>query len=133
MTENIMDYWAMGTAPRPQQTEVLEWLTREPQASASTALIGASTGVGKSGCLMTLAQYGSGIILTPLKQLQDQYRRDWPDVPLLKGSQNYSITPTARLGRRQAAPRWMNVLTGWLGAPSFPRPSPLPITLISLP
>ena len=83
---SYLDHWAMQSPPRPQQAEVLEWAER---SEARTLLVNAPTGVGKSPIIVTVAEADGGIILTPLKQLQDQYRRDWPDMPLLKGRQNY--------------------------------------------
>lgn len=66
-------------------------------------LVEAPTGTGKSPVCMTVANDGSGVILTPQKILQDQYHRDWPTVPVVKGMANYrcsrySSVPVAEEG-----------------------------------
>lgn len=86
----LTSQWAFQHAPRPQQTEILEFL--EPQLAGDVPFLNveAPTGVGKSPLAMTFARHANGRVLVPQNFLQQQYGRDWPDAPLLKGSANYT-------------------------------------------
>lgn len=78
--------WHFNHPPRPEQTDILDFIQRSPQ---QVLAVDAPTGVGKSPVCITLAVKDGGSILTTQKILQDQYMRDWPHIPLLKGAANY--------------------------------------------
>lgn len=84
--KRFTDNWALDGEPRPQQEEIFDFIA---ESDSRILLVEAPTGVGKSPVCMTLARSDSGVILTPQKILQDQYRRDWPTVPVIKGRSNY--------------------------------------------
>lgn len=77
----------MDKPMRPEQEAMFKFI--EQNRDKKVLLIEAPTGAGKSPVCMTLAKACSGKIMTPQKILQDQYTRDWPEVPLVKGRANY--------------------------------------------
>jgi ATP-dependent DNA helicase DinG len=79
--------------PRPQQEEMLEFAQ---DSDKRYLMIDAPTGVGKSPVNVSIARSQGGIILTPQKMLQDQYTRDWPMIPVVKGAANYGCPEVAR-------------------------------------
>ena len=79
--------WKFPHPPRPEQVTLNEFAIKKEDSPV--ILMEAPTGVGKSPVCVSLAHHWSGIILTPYNALQDQYRRDWPAIPILKGAINY--------------------------------------------
>jgi ATP-dependent DNA helicase DinG len=80
--------WYYTHPPREQQLQVLDFVAANPDAKVLAA--DCPTGVGKSAICTTLANAEGGTILTPQKILQDQYLRDWPSIPILKGANAYT-------------------------------------------
>lgn len=81
-----IDRWHFNHPPREEQKQILDFV----ETSKSIVLaVDAPTGVGKSPICVTLGTADGGNILTTQRILQDQYQRDWPHVPLLKGAANY--------------------------------------------
>lgn len=87
-SRGLLESWALpGSTPRKEQVRIIDFI--EQNEDKDVLLVEAPTGTGKSPICMTLANARSGTILTPQKILQDQYVRDWPDVPLVTGMTNY--------------------------------------------
>lgn len=109
MNENryITTDWHFTHPPRAEQIDILNFVQRSPQ---TVLAVDAPTGVGKSPVCITLATADGGSILTTQKILQDQYQRDWPHIPLLKGANNYlcaemklegSNEPNCEIGKKR--------------------------------
>lgn len=84
--------------PYPNQEEALYRIVRAFDVGlATTVILEAPVGFGKSAVAICLARYyGGAHILTPRKALQDQYFEDFTkDVTVLKGMSNYPCYPAA--------------------------------------
>jgi ATP-dependent DNA helicase DinG len=83
--------------PRPQQEEILDFITKSIESKKKFIMVDAPTGVGKSYAAVMIADwYRKTInkkarvdILTNTKLLQDQYVRDFSFAANLKGKNNY--------------------------------------------
>jgi Rad3-related DNA helicase len=92
--QNIFHYVPKGVRLRPAQRQIL----REVEASweeYDVIAIDGPPATGKSLIAMVVsrwqnAQGNTSAILTPRTNLQDQYQRDHPDTPALKGRRRYS-------------------------------------------
>ena len=84
-------------SPRPQQTEILEFVKSSIGAGRKFMMVDAPTGVGKSYAAVMIAEWyrnefskkGKIDILTNTKLLQEQYTKDFPFMADLKGKGNY--------------------------------------------
>lgn len=84
-------------SPRPQQTEMLEFVKSSIGSGKKFTMIDAPTGVGKSYAAVMIAEWyrnefsekAKVDILTNTKLLQEQYIRDFPFMSNLKGKGNY--------------------------------------------
>ena len=75
---------------REQQEYILSKL---PKSKKRFLVIEAAPGTGKSAIAKTLANYyASSYILTATKQLQDQYKTEFNDICIMKGSSNYKCS-----------------------------------------
>lgn len=86
MSNRYTANWHFQHPPRPEQEAILDFIVGSTRRVLATD---APTGVGKSPICVTLGVNDGGTILTTQKILQDQYIRDWPHIPLLKGANNY--------------------------------------------
>ena len=90
---SILDCAPDGFTLRPYQIVALEEIERVWQ-SADVILLDAPVGSGKSLISMTISKWqnilGKSVaITTPRVALQEQYLRDWPELPTLKGMSHY--------------------------------------------
>lgn len=86
---NIMDSFPKGMTPRKDQEDILRQIEKDYE-SYDYFMICAPTGSGKSAIAYTLAnwQYDTGIV-TSTKTLQDQYAKSFPEIPVIKGKNNF--------------------------------------------
>jgi len=83
--------------PRPQQTEILEFVKKSIDSEHKFSIIDAPTGVGKSYAAVMIADWyvreinkeARITVLTNSKILQDQYIKDFDFMSSLKGNNNY--------------------------------------------
>lgn len=81
-----------GRAPRPIQSQVLQWLSDNWNKSKILA-INAPTGVGKSAILRAIQlQFGSAVGIVPSNILLDQYRETYNDLNYVKGAEHYECS-----------------------------------------
>lgn len=84
-------------SPRPQQTEMLEFVKSSIESGKKFIMIDAPTGVGKSYAAVMMAEWyrnqfskkAKVDVLTNTKLLQEQYTKDFPFMANLKGKSNY--------------------------------------------
>lgn len=90
MKNNILDYFPMDT-PRKTQVEVLKRIEAGFEAGVRYIIVEAPVGSGKSPIAITAARrYGASHLLTPRKNLQDQYFEDFHQhISLMKGRGAY--------------------------------------------
>ena len=88
---NWMFYWSLpGYKPRVAQQKILNRIIWAIENGYKNIILEAGTGIGKSAIAVTLANmYKDSFILTMTKQLQNQYRNDFPSLVEIKGSGNY--------------------------------------------
>ena len=86
-----MFYWSLpGCKPRVAQQKILNRIIWAIDNGYKNIILEAGTGIGKSAIAVTLANmYKDSFILTMTKQLQNQYRHDFPSLVEIKGSGNY--------------------------------------------
>lgn len=92
----LFPYWKDGKVSyRTMQKEVImKALTALVEQDYDAFIVDAAVGHGKSGDIVTIARvlaelgYGS-YITTPQIMLQDQYFKEFPDIPQIKGRRNY--------------------------------------------
>ncbi|MCA8939873.1 MAG: DEAD/DEAH box helicase family protein, partial [Planctomycetes bacterium] len=99
MTEQIEHNYPMelpaGWTAREEQRRVFQeaahhFLNPDEDERKRVVIIQAPTGMGKSGVAYALLRLlGSGVVVTATKQLQEQYRGDFPDMPRLVGRGNF--------------------------------------------
>ena len=98
MSKNILDFWPLGSPPRPNQIKALEWLE---QQTAKYLILEAPVGSGKSAIGLTYSLFlgertkkGDSYILTPQRILQEQYETSFKETPSVElaslyGKANY--------------------------------------------
>ena len=88
---NWMFYWSLPQyKPRVAQQKILNRIIWAIENGYKNIILEAGTGIGKSAIAVTLANmYKDSFILTMTKQLQNQYRHDFPSLVEIKGSGNY--------------------------------------------
>lgn len=90
---SILTYFPRGLTPREEQKKALLWV-EENYKNYDCFVIEAPTGSGKTYIATTIADWEADKnrtvgILTPTNLLVDQYHKDFPKIPLLKGSNHY--------------------------------------------
>ncbi|MDQ3967984.1 MAG: hypothetical protein M3275_06265, partial [Thermoproteota archaeon] len=89
MTSTILTHFPFPTA-REKQKKVLEMIDSAIKSGYRQIFLEAPTGFGKTPVAITLARYlGSSHICTATKDLQTQYRRDFPFIVDVKGRSNF--------------------------------------------
>src|SRR5919201_3051701 len=89
MTSNILAHFPFTTI-REKQKKVLDIIESTIKSGYRHIFLEAPTGFGKTPVAITLARYlGSSHICTATKDLQTQYRRDFPFVVEVKGRGNF--------------------------------------------
>ncbi len=87
-------YFREGYTPRPQQQEALDWLDIRMGIGHKCKVIEGPTGVGKSLIADAIAKREADrgmktSIVTATNSLLDQYIREFPEYPFLKGAAHY--------------------------------------------
>ena len=86
----LISHFKSGITPRESQRYILERMDELLGAGYSKFIISAPTGSGKSHIASTLAAaLGDAFVVTSTKQLQDQYGKDFPEMPTIKGKANF--------------------------------------------
>jgi ATP-dependent DNA helicase DinG len=89
MTSTILTYFPFPSI-REKQKKVLDMIESALKSGYRQIFLEAPTGFGKTPVAMTLARYlGSSHICTATKDLQTQYRSDFPFVVEVKGRSNF--------------------------------------------
>ena len=90
-SKNILDYFPFGEKIRPIQAEILKDVENQIKKNQKFMVLEAPTGSGKSWIAATLGLYLKGsIILTPQKNLEKQYIRDFGKFMYeVRGKQNF--------------------------------------------
>jgi ATP-dependent DNA helicase DinG len=89
MTSTILTYFPFPSI-REKQKKVLDMIESAVNSGYRQIFLEAPTGFGKTPVAITLARYlGSSHICTATKDLQTQYRRDFPFVVEVKGRSNF--------------------------------------------
>jgi ATP-dependent DNA helicase DinG len=89
MTSAIINYFPFPSV-REKQSKVLSMIESAIKSGYKQIFLEAPTGFGKTPVAITLARYlGSSHICTATKDLQTQYRRDFPFVVEVKGRSNF--------------------------------------------
>jgi ATP-dependent DNA helicase DinG len=89
MTSAIINYFPFPSV-REKQSKVLAMIESAIKSGYKQIFLEAPTGFGKTPVAITLARYlGSSHICTATKDLQTQYRRDFPFVVEVKGRSNF--------------------------------------------
>lgn len=79
-----------GMEPRPQQAEAIRKAQAALESGKRFVVVEGPTGSGKSALVVALARtYKPAFLTTPRILLQEQYARDFPELPVLKGKSNY--------------------------------------------
>lgn len=102
-------YLPVGWTPRPEQTRLFHEIVDLFESGKKVVMLDAPTGIGKSAIARALLQhFGTGLIVTATKQLQEQYARDFYDVPRLVGRGNFVCSigrKTCEKGYYEKTPR----------------------------
>ena len=87
----LLDNFPKDWQPREGQKKILNEIESAIKSGYKKILISAPTGIGKSYIAKTLADSkSSSFIITSTKQLQDQYVKDFPKIPTIKGMSNFA-------------------------------------------
>lgn len=96
-----------GVVPREGQVEILDKMDSLIKSGYKRIIVSAPTGIGKSYVAKAVADsLGSAFIVTSTKQLQDQYRADFPEMKVIKGMSNfecYQLMEKSGVRERDAA------------------------------
>lgn len=89
----ILDYFPKKLTIREGQKYILTEIEKN-LSKYDYFVINAPTGVGKSLIAYTMSKYcelngDSSAIVTSTKMLQDQYHKEFPDIPVIKGKNNF--------------------------------------------
>ncbi|MFL6496414.1 MAG: DEAD/DEAH box helicase family protein, partial [Nitrososphaera sp.] len=88
---------------RDKQKKVLDMIDSAFKSDYKQIFLEAPTGFGKTPVAITLARYlGSSHICTATKDLQSQYRRDFPFVVDVKGRSNFSCIVKEDMGLEES-------------------------------
>ncbi|MFL6309653.1 MAG: helicase C-terminal domain-containing protein [Nitrososphaera sp.] len=88
---------------RDKQKKVLDMIDSALKSDYKQIFLEAPTGFGKTPVAITLARYlGSSHICTATKDLQSQYRRDFPFVVDVKGRSNFSCIVKEDMGLEES-------------------------------
>lgn len=87
----LVDNFPKQWQPREGQKQILNEIDSAIKSGYKKILISAPTGIGKSYIAKTLADSKTtSFIVTSTKQLQDQYVKDFPRIPTIKGMGNFA-------------------------------------------
>ena len=87
----LLDNFPKDWQPRESQKKILNEIESAIKSGHKKIIISAPTGIGKSYIAKTLADSKkSSFIVTSTKQLQDQYVKDFPKIPTIKGMSNFA-------------------------------------------
>jgi len=85
-----MMYLPAGWTPRPEQVRLYNETVKAFADGKRVVIMDAPTGLGKSAVARALLNdYGTGVVITATKQLQQQYIRDFPEMSKLVGRGNF--------------------------------------------
>ena len=102
MTSKILAYFPFATV-RERQKKVLDMLESALETGYRHIFLEAPTGFGKTPVAITLARYlGSSHICTATKDLQTQYRRDFPFVVEVRGRGNFPCIVKEDMGLEES-------------------------------
>ena len=102
MTSKILAYFPFETV-REKQGKVLDILESTIETGYKYIFLEAPTGFGKTPVAIALARYlGSSHICTATKDLQTQYRRDFPFVVEVKGRGNFPCIVKEDMGLEES-------------------------------
>lgn len=103
----LISHFKSGMRPRESQRFILNEIDMLLKSGYKRFIVSAPTGSGKSHIASALAEaLGSAFIVTSTKQLQDQYGRDFPEMPVIKGKSNFEckqLMKRASIGERRRA------------------------------
>ena len=90
---SILDYFPEGKTPFSHQQDILASIERA-WPTAQVIVVSAPTASGKSYLATTIGQWANSqgqrvSVITSTRQLQDQYLKDFPNIPNLKGADAY--------------------------------------------
>ena len=102
MTSTILTHFPFPTV-REKQKKVLEMMDSAIKSGYRLIFLEAPTGFGKTPVAITLARYlGSSHICTATKDLQSQYRRDFPYVVDVRGRSNFPCIVKEDMGLEES-------------------------------
>ena len=102
MTGTILDHFPLAN-PRARQERVLSEIESALKSGYRYIFLEAPTGFGKTPVAIALARYlGSSHICTATKDLQSQYRRDFPFVVEVKGRGNFGCIVKEEMGLKES-------------------------------
>src|ERR671938_401412 len=102
MTGKILTHFPFTTI-REKQKKVLDMLESTIGSGYRHIFLEAPTGFGKTPVAITLARYlGSSHICTATKDLQTQYKRDFPFVVDVKGKSNFPCIVKEDMGLEES-------------------------------
>ena len=103
MTSTILTYFPFPSI-REKQKKVLDMIESAIKSGYRQIFFEAPTGFGKTPVAITLARYlGSSHICTATKDLQTQYRRDFPFVVDVKGRSNFPCIVKEDMGLEESS------------------------------
>ena len=90
----MIEYFKEGITPRDEQTYIINEI-EENLDNYDCFVINAPTGVGKSHIAYVISNYFESVsvrsaIITSTISLQDQYHKDFPEIPVVKGMNNFA-------------------------------------------
>lgn len=86
----LLEKFKAGVVPREGQKYILREVETLLKSGYKKIIISAPTGIGKSYVAKAMADaLGSSFIVTSTKQLQNQYKHDFPEVRVIKGMSNF--------------------------------------------
>src|ERR687886_2580237 len=102
MTSTILTHFPFPTV-REKQKKVLDMIDSAIKSGYRLIFLEAPTGFGKTPVAVTLARYlGSSHICTATKDLQSQYRRDFPFIVEVKGRSNFPCIVKEDMGLEES-------------------------------
>ena len=86
----LLEKFTAGVIPREGQKYILNEVENLLKSGHTKIIISAPTGIGKSYVAKAMADaLGSSFIVTSTKQLQNQYKHDFPEIRVIKGMSNF--------------------------------------------
>ena len=113
--------------PRDDQLETISEIKEAIDKGYKYIILEAGTGTGKSAIAATLASlFDTSYILTVTKQLQDQYRDDFPSFQVVKGRSNFTCRKYAEDGIEETCDNGRCVVEGYSCEHSLKKSAPNP-------